>query len=167
MQFQIPRLRNLSMIKKNSLISSAAPTHFSSFLSTPTLCHKWKNKGKSFSIQSYIRYAVHQKRADTKRVLKDLFKSGSSKLWAIEKVKVISEVMMAISHYRFGCLRMMRVHMGTHSSAEEIILQYFPISAEITIMHAKPLEGIMIGGLLMVGARRGVTTHYVVTEFAV
>lgn len=31
--------------------------------------------------QSYIRYAVRQKRADTKRALKDLlFKSGSSKV---------------------------------------------------------------------------------------
>lgn len=85
MQFQIPRWRNLSMIKNSLISSTPAATHFASFHSTPTSFHKWENKWKSDirggqePTKNHIRYATRQKRADAKRALKDLlFKSGCS-----------------------------------------------------------------------------------------
>ncbi|KAK9271586.1 hypothetical protein L1049_001947 [Liquidambar formosana] len=83
---QIPRWRNV-LILRNSLSQSSSSTfQFASFHSTPTSCEKWKNKWNSEfgrgqqPSKSYIKYATRQKRADTKKALKDLlFHSGSSK----------------------------------------------------------------------------------------
>ncbi|KAG6717151.1 hypothetical protein I3842_04G083100 [Carya illinoinensis] len=106
MQFQIPRWRNFSMIKISLISSTSLEPHFASFHSTPTSCQKWKNKWKSGingsqePSKSQIRYAVRQRRADTKRALKDLlFKSGSSKVQDEE--------------------RMLRVQMGTQWFAKQ------------------------------------------------
>ncbi|XP_030923515.1 uncharacterized protein LOC115950462 [Quercus lobata] len=85
MQFQIPRWRNLSMIKNSLISSTPTATHFASFHSTPTSFQKWENQWKSDirggqePTKKNIRYAIRQKRADAKRALKDLlYKSGSS-----------------------------------------------------------------------------------------
>ncbi|XP_059432096.1 uncharacterized protein LOC132165514 isoform X1 [Corylus avellana] len=106
MQFQIPRWRNLAVIKNSLISSTTTATHFASFHSTPTSCQKWTNKWKSDikggqePTKNYIRYATRQKRADAKRALKDLlFKSGSSKVQNEE--------------------RMMRVEMGNCSHAKQ------------------------------------------------
>ncbi|CAL9000836.1 unnamed protein product [Prunus brigantina] len=83
---QIPRWRNLFLLKNSLISSTPTATRFSWFHSTPTSCEKWKNKW-TFDVKSsqqpsknYIRYATRQKRADTKKALKNLlFNSGSSK----------------------------------------------------------------------------------------
>ncbi|KAJ4951606.1 hypothetical protein NE237_028438 [Protea cynaroides] len=82
---QASRWRNILALR-NSL-SQTQPCHSASFHSTSASLEKWKNKwnwaggrGQEPS-KNYIRYATRQKRADTKRALKDiLFKSGSPKL---------------------------------------------------------------------------------------
>ncbi|KAF3440525.1 hypothetical protein FNV43_RR18809 [Rhamnella rubrinervis] len=90
---QIPRLRNVSLLR-NSLISSTfTTTHFAFFHSTPTSCEKWKKKwdfdikGSQQPTKNYVRYATRQKRADAKKALKNLlYKSGSledEELWKI------------------------------------------------------------------------------------
>ena len=50
MQFQIPRWRNLSMVKNSLVSSTPIATHFASFHSTPTSFQKWENKWKSVSL---------------------------------------------------------------------------------------------------------------------
>lgn len=82
----IPRFRT-SLILKNSFIrSTLAATHVASFHSTPASCDKWKSKwkfdegvkGKEPS-KNYVRYVTRQRRADTKKALKDLlYNSGST-----------------------------------------------------------------------------------------
>ncbi|GMI68618.1 DNA J protein C72 [Hibiscus trionum] len=86
---QIFRSRSILQLK-NSLIPAFLPvkqsatTHVCSFHSTPFACDKWKNKWdfekRSTHTQqptkSYIRYAVRQKRAETKRALRNLCFSG-------------------------------------------------------------------------------------------
>ncbi|KAK6125619.1 hypothetical protein DH2020_040640 [Rehmannia glutinosa] len=84
------RWRNV-LILKNSITQStrvatvATPTtHSASFHSTSAFFEKWRNKFDSDfrgdqSSKNYIRYAVRQKRADTKKALKNiLFKGGCS-----------------------------------------------------------------------------------------
>ncbi|KAI3451475.1 hypothetical protein Pfo_008140 [Paulownia fortunei] len=87
----LPRWRNV-LILKNSItqstrIATAAtpPTHLASFHSTNAFFEKWKNKfnfdvrGDQQPSKNYIRYAVRQKRADTKKALKGiLFNGGCS-----------------------------------------------------------------------------------------
>ncbi|XP_043722189.1 uncharacterized protein LOC122669487 [Telopea speciosissima] len=80
---QVPRWRNILALRN----SFSQTCHSASFHSTPASLEKWKNKwnwaggrGQQPS-KNYIKYATRQKRADTKRALKDLlFQSGSSKL---------------------------------------------------------------------------------------
>ncbi|KAE8706818.1 root meristem growth factor 9-like isoform X1 [Hibiscus syriacus] len=84
---QIFRRRNIFLLK-NSLIPSflpakqkaaAATSHGGSFHSTPFTCEKWKNKwnfdkrSTQQPTKSYERYAIRQKRAETKRALRNLF----------------------------------------------------------------------------------------------
>lgn len=83
---QIPRWRNVLLLKNSLVSSTSAATRFASFHSTPASCEKWKNKW-TFDVKSsqqptksYIRYETRQKRADAKKALKNLlFNSGSSK----------------------------------------------------------------------------------------
>ncbi|KAL4379484.1 hypothetical protein GQ457_02G009880 [Hibiscus cannabinus] len=84
---QILRCRTIFLLR-NSLFPAFLPakqsatTHVTSFHSTPFTCEKWKNKwnfDKRSSQQpakSYARYAVRQKRAETKRALRNLVFSG-------------------------------------------------------------------------------------------
>ncbi|KAJ4843613.1 hypothetical protein Tsubulata_025432 [Turnera subulata] len=98
---QVPRWRNVLLLKNTLLpalsqsTTSITKTHFASIHSTPATAEKWKNKwsydtGKQQQpSKTHARYSVRQKRADTKRALKDLlFKSGCSKddsrLWSFE-----------------------------------------------------------------------------------
>ncbi|XVF58713.1 hypothetical protein PTKIN_Ptkin07bG0088200 [Pterospermum kingtungense] len=92
---QLPKWRNVLLLKK-SLIPALLPSkptatfatiQVASFHSTPVTCEKWKNKwnfdGKRTQqpTKNYVRYAVRQKRADTKRALNDLlFNCGSSNI---------------------------------------------------------------------------------------
>lgn len=91
---QIPRWRNV-LILKNSLISSTSTaTHFASFHSTPASCEKWKDKW-NFDVKSsqqpsknFIRYATRHKRADAKKALKNLlFNSGYSPKISYEHIQ--------------------------------------------------------------------------------
>ncbi|XP_016648695.1 PREDICTED: uncharacterized protein LOC103328100 isoform X2 [Prunus mume] len=83
---QIFRWRNLFLLENSLISSTSTATRFAWFHSTPTSFEKWKNKW-TFDVKSsqqpsknYIRYATRQKRADTKKALKNLlFNSGSSK----------------------------------------------------------------------------------------
>ncbi|XVE83291.1 hypothetical protein DITRI_Ditri16bG0076400 [Diplodiscus trichospermus] len=92
---QLPRWRNVLLLKKSLIpaflpskpTATVATTHVASFHSTPVACEKWKNKwnfderSTRQPTKNYVRYAVRQKRADTKRALKDLlFSSGSSNI---------------------------------------------------------------------------------------
>ncbi|XP_042492668.1 uncharacterized protein LOC122072165 [Macadamia integrifolia] len=80
---QAHRWRNILALRN----SFSQTCYSASFHSTPASLEKWKNKwnwaegrGQQPS-KNYVRYATRQKRADTKRALKDLlYKSGSSKL---------------------------------------------------------------------------------------
>lgn len=87
----IPRCRNLFLLK-NSLVSSSpsssAAAHLATFHSTAASFQKWKNKwnfddvkGAQQPTKNYVRYATRQKRADTKKALKDiLYKCGATKI---------------------------------------------------------------------------------------
>ncbi|XP_048334408.2 uncharacterized protein LOC107425521 [Ziziphus jujuba] len=84
---QMPRWRNVLLLKNSLISSTSTTTHVASFHSTPTACEKWKNKW-NFDVKAgqqpaknYVRYATRQKRADTKKALKNLlYRSGSSKV---------------------------------------------------------------------------------------
>ncbi|XP_039002861.1 uncharacterized protein LOC120129426 [Hibiscus syriacus] len=92
---QIPRCPNLLLLK-NSLLPALSPSKptttvaaplVASFHSTPVTYEKWKTKwnfderSKQQTTKNYIRYTVHQKRADTKAALKHLLhNSGCSKV---------------------------------------------------------------------------------------
>ncbi|KAK4393831.1 hypothetical protein Sango_1853900 [Sesamum angolense] len=79
----LPRWRNV-LIVKNTIAQSTSivTTHVASFHSTDAVFEKWKNKfsfdvrGEQQPSKNYIRYAVRQKRADTKRALKSIFFNG-------------------------------------------------------------------------------------------
>ncbi|KAL3353537.1 hypothetical protein AABB24_018319 [Solanum stoloniferum] len=87
----IPKWRNV-LILKNSLIQStrivsstqSPNTHLSSFHSTSICSEKWKNKwnsdfrGSQQPTKNYIRYETRQKRADSKKALKNLLFYGAS-----------------------------------------------------------------------------------------
>lgn len=91
---QIPRWRNV-LILKNSLISSTSTaTHFASFHSTPASCEKWKDKwnfdekSSEQPSKNFIRYATRHKRADAKKALKNLlFNSGYSPKISYEHIQ--------------------------------------------------------------------------------
>ncbi|CAL1409220.1 unnamed protein product [Linum trigynum] len=76
---QVPRWRNL-FILKNNLIPAFSQSNLNtpsvaSIHSTATSCDRSKNKGKT----DHVRFAVRQKRADTKKALKHLlFSNGAS-----------------------------------------------------------------------------------------
>lgn len=84
---QVPRWRNLLVIKDSLMGSPSAGVRSAAFHSTPAACDKWKSKwnsdfarGGQQPSKNYIRYATRQKRADTKKALKDLLlNSGSSR----------------------------------------------------------------------------------------
>ncbi|KAK4840919.1 hypothetical protein QYF36_021403 [Acer negundo] len=94
---QIPRWRNVFTLKNSLKLSSLSSRtavaaeksalSVASFHSTPTSFEKRKNKWNAQDAgraqqptKSYVRYQTRQKRADTKKALKDLlFSSGSSK----------------------------------------------------------------------------------------
>ncbi|CAN1169444.1 hypothetical protein LINPERPRIM_LOCUS19811 [Linum perenne] len=81
---QLPRWRNV-LILKNSLIPALSQSKITtaSIHSTPGLCGRWSNNGKS----NHVRFAVRQKRADTKKALKHLlFNNGSSGLSQDERL---------------------------------------------------------------------------------
>ncbi|XP_009587886.1 uncharacterized protein [Nicotiana tomentosiformis] len=87
----IPRWRNV-LILKNALIHStkvvtstqSTNTHLASFHSTSFCSEKWKTKwnsefrGNQQPTKNYIRYATRQKRADSKKALKNLLFYGAS-----------------------------------------------------------------------------------------
>ncbi|XP_039063928.1 uncharacterized protein LOC120208849 [Hibiscus syriacus] len=109
---QLPICRNLLLLK-NSLVPTLAPSKptttvaaalVSSFHSTPVTCEKWKSKwnfderSKQQTTKNYIRYPVHQKRADTKTSLKLLLhNSGCSKVSFQDIDKEITELKMLVS----------------------------------------------------------------------
>ncbi|XP_038707083.1 uncharacterized protein LOC120002396 isoform X2 [Tripterygium wilfordii] len=76
---QVLRWRNLSQLRNTflpGLSASSTTTHFASIHSTPSSFDKSKNKPNA----EHIRFVTRQKRADTKKALKDLlFKNGASK----------------------------------------------------------------------------------------
>ncbi|XP_030543813.1 uncharacterized protein LOC115750527 isoform X2 [Rhodamnia argentea] len=90
---QVPRWRNLLVIKNSLMASTSATVRSAAFHSTPATCEKWKYKWNSdFSrggqqpSKNYIRYTTRQKRAETKKALKDLvLGSGSSRFSFHEK----------------------------------------------------------------------------------
>ncbi|CAN0877435.1 hypothetical protein LINGRAHAP2_LOCUS11885 [Linum grandiflorum] len=92
---QVPRWRNV-LILKNTLIpaiSQSNKTIIASIHSTPVSCDRWNSKGKSGTPKSeqpsknHVRFAVRQKRADTKKALKHLlFNSKCSGPSQVEKL---------------------------------------------------------------------------------
>lgn len=93
----LPRWRNVSILKNSviqstSMASSPSTTHSASFHSTPISSEKWKSKWNFVNYdvkrgqqptKNHVRYEIRQKRADTKRALKDLLlNSGASKIKA-------------------------------------------------------------------------------------
>lgn len=84
----IPRWRNLFLFKntifQSTAVASTSNAQLAQFHSTRISNQKWENKWHSDvragqrPSKAYIRYKVHQKRADAKKALKDLlFNSGS------------------------------------------------------------------------------------------
>ncbi|XP_050208317.1 uncharacterized protein LOC126657648 [Mercurialis annua] len=87
---QLGRWRNISIIKSNLIppfSQSTTKTQFASIHSTPTTAEKRKNKGHNNHTngfqqpaKNYARYAIRERRADTKRALRDLlFRSGATR----------------------------------------------------------------------------------------
>ncbi|XP_024023041.1 uncharacterized protein LOC21395413 [Morus notabilis] len=88
MPWPIPRWRNLLLLKNSLIPSSSVVTQFASFHSTPIYFQKWKNnfnagvKGshQHQASKKQMRFAIRQRRADTKKALNDfLYRSGPSK----------------------------------------------------------------------------------------
>nr|GLL19598.1 uncharacterized protein LOC109174690 isoform X1 [Ipomoea trifida] len=86
----VPIWQKVSILKKLifqstkiAAVTEPPATHFAFFHSTPLSLEKWKNKWKSdFRSQqaskNYIRYVTRQKRADSKKALKNLLFYGGS-----------------------------------------------------------------------------------------